>query len=127
MAVTSGAQGAVKISLLHARFGKRSPYPLVQHSHDAADDFKVAQFLGGDVEQHILAPDVVLGDALCEVTHGGREFALRTAELFKHEARQHWIRFPDSDSVLKLFIVHEHKTTSGVAAWTPHPPTGARK
>jgi hypothetical protein len=64
VAVAAGGQGHVQIGLGHRRLGQLALGALVQHGHDAADHLQVAQLLGGDVEQQVLAARIVLGQAL---------------------------------------------------------------
>jgi hypothetical protein len=44
-------------------FGQLALGALVQHGDDGADHFQVAQLLGGDVEQHVLAARIVFASA----------------------------------------------------------------
>jgi hypothetical protein len=45
------------------------------------DDFQLTQLLGRDVEQHVLAIGVIVGERPREAAHGGSELALRSAVL----------------------------------------------
>jgi hypothetical protein len=78
---------------------------LVEHHHDVADHFEVAQFFGGDVEQHVFAAGIILGDGLGEVAAGSGEFALRAAELFQHQVGQPGIGAGNAYGVLQSFVV----------------------
>jgi hypothetical protein len=51
--------------------GELSFHALVHHHDDAADHLEVAQLLGGDVEQHVLAAGVAFRKGLTEISHGG--------------------------------------------------------
>jgi hypothetical protein len=71
---------------LLGRFGQASLRAAIEHRDQRADDFEVAQFLGRDVEQHVLASGILFADRLREVTHRGGQLALGTAELFEQQS-----------------------------------------
>ncbi|KTR83815.1 hypothetical protein NS277_07665 [Novosphingobium barchaimii] len=83
MAIPTGVDFHVKISLFHRRFRKGTFHALVQHRDDRADHLKVAKLFGGDVEEHILAPGIDFGQPLGEIAHGCCQFAVWSAKLLK--------------------------------------------
>ena len=71
MTVAALGQRQVQFRLGHARLGQFRLHPAVQHGDDRSDHFQVAQFLGRDIQQHVLAAGILLGQALGEIAHGG--------------------------------------------------------
>lgn len=63
------------------RFGQLTLGALVQHRNQVADDSQMAELRGSDVHQQILAPSIVFGDRLAEISTGCGQFALWPAEL----------------------------------------------
>jgi hypothetical protein len=41
---------------------------LVEHGNDGSDDFQVTELLGGEVDEHILAARIILGEIPREIT-----------------------------------------------------------
>ena len=108
VAVAAGVQRAIEIGLRQRRLGELGLDALVEHGDDRADDFEMAQLLGGDVEQHVLAAGIVLAEALGEIAHGGGELAVGAAELLEQQRRQRGIGLADAHRVLQALVVHEH-------------------
>ena len=112
VAVAARRQRAIELGLLHRRLAELRLHALVQHGDDRADHLKVAEFLGRDVEQHVLAPGIVLGQPLREVAHRGGEFPVGSAELLEQQRCQRRVRFPDAHRVLQPLVVNEHERHS---------------
>lgn len=108
MAVAAGVERHVELRLLHGGFGQGRLGALVEHSDDKADHLEIAQFLGGDIEQHFRAARIVLGEALREIAHRGGELAIGPAELLEQQRGQRRVRLGDADGVLQALAVHEH-------------------
>ncbi|MNT61362.1 hypothetical protein D3C72_1990040 [compost metagenome] len=109
MAVVARARDvAVQLRRLVDALGQPALGALVEHDDDIADHFQVAQFFRGDIEQHVLAARIVLGQGLREVAAGGRQFALRAAELFQHQVGQPGIGLLHPDRVLQSLVVCKH-------------------
>jgi hypothetical protein len=109
VAVVAGAlQRAVQLGFGVDGLGQLALRALVEHGDDGADHFEMRQLFGGDVEQHVLAARVVLGDGLREVAHRRGEFALRAAELFEHQVGKTGIAFADAHRVLQALVVCKH-------------------
>ena len=109
MAVVAGAGDL----LVHLGFGidglgQTALGALVQHRDDVTDDLEVAQFLGGDVEQHVFTAWIVFRYGLGEVTHGGSELALWATELFQHQVGQTRVRSRDADRILQALVMCKH-------------------
>lgn len=98
---------AVHLGLGLVAFGNATLGALVEHGHDGAYDLQVAQLLGGDVDQHVLAAGVVLGEVLREIAAGRGELALRATERLEHEVGQSWVGLGDADGVLQALVVGE--------------------
>ena len=77
MAVAALGQRHIEFRLGQRGFGELGLGALGEHRDDRADHFEVAEFLGRDVEQHVLAARILLGQGLREVAHRRRELALR--------------------------------------------------
>jgi len=101
-------QGHVQIRLLQRRLGHLPLGAAVQHGDDRTDHLQVAELLGGDVEQHVLAAGVLFSQRLREIAHRRRQLALRTAELLEHERRQAGVRLGDAHRVHQSLVVNEH-------------------
>ncbi len=69
----------------------------------------MAELLGRDVEQHVLAAGVDLADALGKVPHRGRQFAVRTAELLEQQRREGRICFGYAHRILQSLVVNKHE------------------
>ncbi len=108
MAAAALIKRHIHVGLLQRAFGHLRLGALVQHGDDRADDFEMAQFLGGDVEQQILAARVGFAQPLREIAHGGGELAVGPAELFQQEGGEHGIGLGDPHGVLQALVVHEH-------------------
>ena len=88
---------------------------LVEHRDDRADHLEVAQLLGGDVHQHVLAARIVVAQPLREIAHRRRELAVGAAKLFEDQGAEHRIRLGYPDGILQALVVHEHRRHS---LWT---------
>ena len=69
----------------------------------------MAQFLGRDIEQQILATGIIFPNGLGEVSAGGTEFSLKTTELLEQQIRKTRIRRRDAHGVLEAFVMNEHE------------------
>src|SRR5581483_2955658 len=58
---------------------------LVEHCNDGSYHLQVAELLGGDVDEHILATGVILAEVLGEIATRRSQLSLWAAELFQHE------------------------------------------
>ncbi len=96
--------------------------PLFSIDDDAADHLEMTEFLGGDVEQHVLSLRIVFGYGLGEVAHCRRKFALRAAELLQHECRQARIGFRDPHRVHQTLIVNKHRNAPEDDSTKPRQP-----
>jgi hypothetical protein len=114
MALSAGRNVRIKIGRL-GPFRQLGPGAFCQHADDRADDLEMAQLLRRNVEQHILAAGIAFGKSLGEIPHSRRQLALRSAELFQHQARQLGIRLADADGIHQLLVVHEHLLASSAA------------
>ena len=63
MAVAAPVMIALAARASLGALGQLAFRALVQHGDDGADDLEVAELLGGDVEQHVLAAGVALRKA----------------------------------------------------------------
>ncbi len=106
--VAASGQRTVQLGLLLHRFGQTPLGALVEHADDRTDDFQVAEFLGGDVHQQVLATGIALAEALGEIAHGGGQLALRPAELLQQQVGQARIGRGDPDGVLQSLVMYEH-------------------
>src|SRR5829696_2157872 len=94
------------------------------HARQSADYFEMAQFLGADVHQKIFPFRVLAVQPLNRILHGGGEFTVRAAKLFKQHVAETWIRLIHSDGVHELFdmMIHERPRKERFAAgWTVNP------
>jgi len=73
----------------------------------------MAELLGGDIEQHVLAAGIVLGKSLREIPHGRSQLAVSAAELFEEQGGQRRIGLADSHRVLQPLAMHEHRVSPG--------------
>jgi len=73
----------------------------------------MAELLGGDIEQQVLAARIVLGKSLREIAHGRSQLAVGAAELFEEQRGQRRIGFADSYRVLQPLVMHEHRASPG--------------
>ena len=78
------------------------------HASQRADDFEMAEFLGPDVHQQILAFRVITVQPLNRILHGGGKFAVRPAELFEQHVSKTGIGFTDVHRIHQLFYVVIH-------------------
>ena len=83
---------------------------LEMHAGQRTDDFQVAEFLGANIHQQILAPGIVAIEALDGVLHRGREFAVRAAELLKQHVAEARIWLVDPDRVHEFLNVMIHRS-----------------
>jgi len=72
------------------------------HTRERPDDFKMAQFLGADVHEEILAVRVFAVDALDRILHRCGEFAVGAAELFEQHVAEALVRLVHADSEHKF-------------------------
>ena len=111
MALAAVEDVAHQLALLEGSLGHLRLDALAQHRDDTADHLQMAEFLGGDVEQHVLPIRIVFPYSLREIPHCGRKLAVRTAELLQHEGGQSGIGFRDTHRVHQSLVVNEHRTT----------------
>ena len=104
MTVASGIERPVKVGLGQSGFRELRLDALVQHGDDRADHLKVAEFLCGDVEEHVLSAGIVLAKALREIAHGRGQLAVRAAELLEQERGERRIGFADPYRVLQPLV-----------------------
>jgi hypothetical protein len=81
------------------------------HARQRADDFKMAQFLGTDVHQEILAVRILAIEPLNRILHRGRQLAIGASELFKEHIAKARVWFVDANS--------EHQFLHVVIHWWP--------
>ena len=79
----------------------------------AADDFKMAEFLGPDIHEEILAVGVLTIQALNGVLHRGGQLAVGAAELFEQHVAKARIGFIDPHGVHELLDVMIHDDLGG--------------
>src|SRR4030081_3473383 len=86
------------------------------HPRQRADDLEMAQFLGADVHQQILAIRVFTIEALDRILHRCGEFSVRSAKLLKEHIAKTRVRFVDADSEHELLdmMVHRRPRWRGV-------------
>ena len=84
MAISGSASAALAICL----------HRLQVHARERADDFQVAEFLGADVHQQVLAGGIVAVESLDGILHGRSQFAVGAAELFQQHVAEPRIRRP---------------------------------
>ena len=89
------------------------------HARQRADDFKMAQLLGADVHQQVLAVRILAIEPLDRILHGGREFAVGAAELLQQHIAEARIGFVDADGVHQFFDVVIHGMASKVGMMSP--------
>ena len=78
------------------------------HAREGADDFQMAQLLGADVHQKVLAIRILAIETLNRILHRGREFAVGAAELFKKHVAETGVRLVDADGEHQLLHVVIH-------------------
>ncbi len=83
------------------------------HPGQSADDFQMAQFLGADIHQQVLAARIVAVQALNGILHGSGEFAVGAAKLLEQHVAERGIGLVDPDRVHQLFDVVIHLQLSG--------------
>ncbi|MGX1213608.1 hypothetical protein AB7M42_003873 [Bradyrhizobium diazoefficiens] len=76
-----------------------------------SDDFEVAQFLGSDIHQEILAVRIFAIETLNGVLHGGGELAVSAAELFQQHVAEPGIGLVDANCEHELLDVVVHGKT----------------
>ena len=81
------------------------------HARQRADDLEMAQFLGADVHQQILAVRIIAIEALNGILHGGGEFAVGAAELLQQHVAETRIGLVDADGVHQFLDVVIHGKT----------------
>ena len=91
-----------------ASAASRTLHRLEMHAGQRSDDLQVAQLLGADVHQQILAGGVLAIDALDRILHGGGELAVGAAELLQSMLPKRGIRLVDADGVHELLDVMIH-------------------
>ena len=65
------------------------------HAGQCTDDLQMAQFLGADIHQQVLAFSIVAVEALNRILHGRREFPVCAAELFQQHVPETRIGLAD--------------------------------
>ena len=80
-------------------------------SGERTDDFQVAQFLGADVHQQVLALHVVAVQALNRILHRRGEFAVGAAKLLQQHVAERRVRFVDPNRIHQLLHVVVHRPT----------------
>ena len=70
----------------------------------------MAQLLGPDVHEQVLAGGIFAIEPLDRVLHGGCQLAIRPAELLKEHPTKLRVRLPDAHSVHKLLDVMVHES-----------------
>ena len=78
------------------------------HAGQRADDLQMAELLGADIHQQVLALGIVAIDALDGILHRRRELAIGAAELLQQHIAEARIGFVDPDGVHELFNVVIH-------------------
>jgi hypothetical protein len=79
------------------------------HADEGADDFKMAEFFSADVEEKIATGEIVDAvPALDGVLHGGGQFAVRAAELFKEHVAEADVGGSDVNRVHEFLDVVIH-------------------
>src|SRR5581483_7965501 len=81
---------------------------LVEHGDNCADDLQMAELLGGDVDQHVLAARIILREILRKISKRSRELSLRAPELLQHQVGKTRIALTDTYGVLQTLVVTEH-------------------
>ena len=89
----------------------------------------MAEFLGADIHQEILAVRIFAIEALNRVLHRGRELAVGAAELLKQHVAEAGIGLVDANGVHKFFDMMIHGRSPGwdrlltTPVNRPRPPT----
>src|ERR1700753_2131984 len=78
------------------------------HTSEAADHFQMAQFLGADVHQQVLAVRILAVQSLNRILHRGGKFAVRSAELLEQHIAETNIRLVHADREHQLLDVVIH-------------------
>jgi hypothetical protein len=92
------------------------------HACERSHDFEMAQFLGADIHQEILAPGVIAIQSLNGILHCGCKFAVSASELLQKHIAKTRIRFVDADRIHELLDVMIHGTPFlGVRERPAHP------
>ena len=83
---------------------------LQMQPRERADDFEMAQFLGADIHQEILAVRIFAIETLDGVLHGGRQLAVSAAELLQQHVAKPRIGLVDPDCEHELLdvVIHEN-------------------
>ena len=73
-----------------------------------ADDLEMAELLGADVHQQVLALRILAVQSLNRVLHRGGELAVSAAELFQQHVAELRVRRIDANRVHEFFhmVVH---------------------
>ena len=87
---------------------------LEMHARQRADHFQMAQLLGADVHQQVLAVGIVAVEALDRVLHRGGELAVGAAELLQQHVAKARIGLVDANGVHQLLDVVIHGGTLGL-------------
>ncbi|MET4799686.1 hypothetical protein ABIA96_002253 [Bradyrhizobium sp. LB11.1] len=77
-------------------------------AREGADDFEMAQFLGADIHQKILAVRIFAIETLDGILHGGRQLAVGPAELLQQHVAEPRIGLVDPDCEHELLDVMIH-------------------
>src|SRR6201992_2147623 len=83
------------------------------HTSEAADHFQMAQFLGADVHQQVLAVRILAVQSLNRILHRGGKFAVRSAELLEQHIAETNIRLVHADREHQLLDVVIHGEAPG--------------
>ena len=100
MAMSGSASAALPIEL----------HRLEVQARERADDLQVAQLLGADVHQQILALRIVAIQTLNGILHRRGELAVCAAELLEQHVAKSRIGFVDAHGVHQLLHVVIHVT-----------------
>ncbi len=98
----------VQIAFFFGAFSQIAFGPLIQHPDQRTDNFQMAEFLSGNIHQHIFAPRILITQPLSKVAACCCKFSLRATKLFKQEICQPRIRACNANGILQLFYMSEH-------------------
>ena len=88
------------------------------HAGQRADDFEMAEFLGADVHQQVLAVRILAIEPLYRILHGGRELAVGAAELLKEHIAEARVGFIDANGEHQFLDMMIHGRASEVGMKT---------
>ncbi len=94
MAISGSASAALAIEF----------HRLEMQARQRADDLQVAQLLGADVHQQILALRIVAVQSLNRILHRGGELAVGAAELFEQHVAEPRIGLASTRTVYISFL-----------------------